>query len=248
MGKSGSVFGIVFDVDWAPDFVIDYTASLLIKHEIKATWFITHPSPAVERLKSFPELFELGIHPNFLENSTQGKSQKEVIEYCMSIVPQAVSMRTHAYYQSSLMFADISKHTHVTNDASIFMPLTPGLRPSRYYIGERYMNRIPVFWEDDNEMKKPDKAWSFNNELLIESGLKIFAFHPIHIFLNISSFCEYENLKSRFHAISNLSIKELNGFINTNCTGTRSCLESLLTHPTTKGNFYQVREIPELYR
>lgn len=248
MEKSGQVLGIVLDVDWAPDFVIEDTASLLIRHGVKATWFATHPSPAIEQLKSHPELFELGIHPNFLANSTQGNFQNEIIDYCMSVVPEAVSMRTHAYYQSSPMFAEISRRTSITNDASVFMPLTTSLRPGKYYIGGRYINRLPVYWEDDNEMKIPERKWSFSNEQLNEPGMKIFAFHPIHIFLNIASFNEYENLKAKHPDTSYLSFDELNGCRNLNSEGTRSCFESFLTNPAAQGNFYQIREIPDLYK
>ena len=196
---------IILDIDWAPDFIIDETASLLIQYGIKATWFITHASPAIERLKSHPELFELGIHPNFLANSTQGKTQKEIIGYCISIIPQAVSMRTHAYFQSSQIFSEISKSTTIDNDVSIFMPSTPDLRPSKHYINGRYLNRLPVFWEDDNAMKIPRRQWSFSNEYLLQPGMKIFAFHPIHIYLNVSSFSIYEALKSHYPDISRLN-------------------------------------------
>ena len=58
-------FLITVDIDWAPDIAIAATAKYLIENEVKATWFITHASPEVERLKEYPQLFELGVHPNF---------------------------------------------------------------------------------------------------------------------------------------------------------------------------------------
>ncbi len=63
---------ITLDVDWAPDFMIDAAAQALVDREVKATWFVTHASPAVERLREHPDLFELGIHPNFLAGSSHG--------------------------------------------------------------------------------------------------------------------------------------------------------------------------------
>ena len=61
---------LTFDTDWAPDYTIDYVSEKLEKAKIKSTWFITHDSPAIQRLVNNP-LFEVGIHPNFLSNSTQ---------------------------------------------------------------------------------------------------------------------------------------------------------------------------------
>ena len=56
---------ITVDIDWAPDSAISKTINYLIDNEVRATWFITHASPEVERLKEYPHLFELGVHPNF---------------------------------------------------------------------------------------------------------------------------------------------------------------------------------------
>ena len=54
---------ITFDVDWAPDCAIDFVVDALCKFNVKSTWFITHMSPAIERLMTMPTLFEIGIHP-----------------------------------------------------------------------------------------------------------------------------------------------------------------------------------------
>ena len=64
---------LTFDIDWAPDWAIDLTAGILREREVRATWFVTHESPAVDRLREDSELFELGIHPNFLPGSTQAR-------------------------------------------------------------------------------------------------------------------------------------------------------------------------------
>ena len=60
------VAALTFDIDWAPDWMIEEVASILIEHNVKTTWFVTHASPAIDKLRQMPELFELGIHPNRL--------------------------------------------------------------------------------------------------------------------------------------------------------------------------------------
>ena len=46
-----------------PDFMIDAVADALRASSVKSTWFVTHPSAAIERLSRRHDLFELGIHP-----------------------------------------------------------------------------------------------------------------------------------------------------------------------------------------
>ena len=77
---SKDAFIITVDIDWAPDFVMDELLETLISAAVKSTWFITHRSPLLEKLREQKSLVELGIHPNFLPQSTQGKSTDEVIK------------------------------------------------------------------------------------------------------------------------------------------------------------------------
>ncbi|MCX6671896.1 MAG: hypothetical protein NTX92_08260, partial [Euryarchaeota archaeon] len=56
---------ICIDTDWASDSIIKDIADYLIMNKIKSTWFITHDSPAIRKLLAKPDIFEVGIHPNF---------------------------------------------------------------------------------------------------------------------------------------------------------------------------------------
>ncbi len=60
---SDTVF-LTFDVDWACDEVFADTIDLVEQADVCATWFITHGTPLLERLRENPK-FGLGIHPNF---------------------------------------------------------------------------------------------------------------------------------------------------------------------------------------
>lgn len=79
---------LTFDIDWAPDFMIDFVAEGLTQRRVRATWFVTHASPAVEWLREHPDLFELGIHPNFAPGSTQGDSPEAVLRHCLRLEPR----------------------------------------------------------------------------------------------------------------------------------------------------------------
>jgi len=98
-------FVITFDIDWAPDFVIEEVASLLQQKGVRATWFVTHACAAVELLRERSDLFELGIHPNFLEGSSHGKTPMEVLSHLLTVVPEAIGIRSHAVVQSALCWS-----------------------------------------------------------------------------------------------------------------------------------------------
>lgn len=192
-GTQGAT-AITLDIDWAPDFVIDMVADILIEANVPATWFVTHASPAVDRLRERNDLFELGIHPNFLPNSSHGTTVPEVLAYCMDLVPDAVSMRSHALVQSSVILSYVMMETPIQFEASLFLPHATHLVPIVHHIGHRRLVRLPYWWEDDAEMLCPVPEWDVATTLS-SPGLKIFDFHPIHIVLNSASMTGYAELK-----------------------------------------------------
>jgi hypothetical protein len=185
---------VTLDVDWAPDFVIDYVSGLLIEKKVKSTWFITHDSPAIERLRQCPELFELGIHPNFKPGSTHGDNPQEVIAHCLSLAPKAKSLRTHSLFQSTPILDLIIKETPCTYDVSLFLPHTPCLRPVVYVRDVGRLIRIPYIWEDDFETSQSKPIWQIEPLLAIGQGLKVINFHPIHVYLNSKNLENYASL------------------------------------------------------
>lgn len=50
---------ITLDLDWSPDWLIRNIAVTLLAASVKATWFITHDSPAIQSLREHPEAFEI---------------------------------------------------------------------------------------------------------------------------------------------------------------------------------------------
>ena len=74
---------LTFDIDWCSDEVLSFTLDIIEKNNIKATFFVTHETLLLERMRDNPKI-ELGIHPNFnfLLNGDfrQGSSSKEVVQ------------------------------------------------------------------------------------------------------------------------------------------------------------------------
>lgn len=185
---------ITFDVDWAPDHVIDQVAETVLRFGLSATWFVTHSSPAVERLKRHPDAFELGIHPNFLPGSTHGSTYSEVLNHCVRLLPDAVSMRSHAVFQNGRLLSEIANSTRIRIECSTFLPEMPNVVPLKQHCSSRELLRVPFFWSDDYELGKPNTSWDVERLWSI-NGLQVYLFHPIHVFLNTTSMEHYETAK-----------------------------------------------------
>jgi len=213
-------FLLTFDVDWAPDFVIDEVVDFLLEKKLKATWFITHDSPSIRKILEHKEIFEFGLHPNFLSNSSQGTNEKEVMNNLRKIIPDSKIIRTHALFQSTYLFRNLVKNFDLKIDVSLLLPDTPNLQPHKIYFDEQNneLIRVPFFWEDDIEMYNPKKSLSMKSERYHVEGLKIFDFHPIHIFLNSNNMENYESLKKSKPLLS-LKPNEVKPFVNEKSTG-----------------------------
>lgn len=74
------------DIDWAHDDVLADTIDLVEEYRVPVTWFVTHDTPLLARLRSHPD-FELGIHPNFnfllSGDSRAGRNATEVVDRLM---------------------------------------------------------------------------------------------------------------------------------------------------------------------
>ena len=185
---------LTLDVDWAHDKILTETIDLLEEYEVKATWFITHQTSIIEKLRSNP-LFELGIHPNFnflLDGDDRnGKNSREVVERLLEIVPEAKSVRSHSLTQNSYLM-NLFCEFGLTHESNYLIPYQSRveLRGWKLWNG---LFRVPIFWEDDVELMFGLK----NNIDMVTNlkGLKVFNFHPIHIFLNSENIDRYQRAK-----------------------------------------------------
>jgi hypothetical protein len=184
---------LTFDIDWAHDQILQSTIDLVEQAEVAATWFVTHDTALLGRLRANSN-FELGIHPNFnflLQGDSQnGSNAEEVIDRLLKIVPEAKSIRTHSLVTSSPLLA-MFKEKGLTHDSSIFIPADSGININPYLDISKVI-RCPYFFGDYSSCIKETKDIFFAND-----NLSIYDFHPIHVFLNTESILRYE--KSRLY-------------------------------------------------
>lgn len=186
---------ITFDIDWAKDYMINHVIELCLKYNVKATFFATHHSDTLSRLRSYSDQFEIGLHPNFLPGSTQGNTEKEIFEYCKKLVPDAVSVRTHCVYQHGRLYDLLNKHFgERIIDSSICMPGLNNIQPFELYTPSGCLMRVPFFWADDYYLLGKQKLDP--NSLLDLDGCKVYMFHPVHIYQNTQNIEQYEKRKN----------------------------------------------------
>jgi hypothetical protein len=215
---------LTFDLDWAKDEQIYFLVDHLIKNEIKATFFLTHYSKAVQKILDQNELFEIGIHPNFLESSTQGRNFEEVIEFFSSWLSRPIGVRTHGLYTSSTYFIKIMKKCpSLQYDVSTYLPYADNIKPYQFEYAGRSIFKIPFNWEDDLEFEVSSPIWSIEGLVKKIDGSIILNLHPFHIFYNNAMISHYEEVKMNKVNI-NLVERRNNSF------GSFSMLNSLIKY------------------
>lgn len=213
---------LTFDLDWAHDRVIEHTVDLVETAGVPATWFVTHETPLIERLRANPS-FELGIHPNFLpllmqRDRVKGDDAAEVLDRLLAVVPEAKSVRSHSLVQSGRLLK-LFRDRGLTHDVNAFIPEQSGmtLRPWIDWFG---MVRAPYGWEDD--FWCATGCTSDMQTLLARDGINGFDFHPIHVFLNSESLARYEAARPFFQSPDRLASARFDG------AGTCTILQDLL--------------------
>lgn len=234
---------LTIDVDWAPDFMIDATAALLTDREVRATWFVTHRSPAIERLRERPDLFELGVHPNFLAGSSHGTTPEAVLAHCRELVPDAVSVRTHSLAQSTPLLdamaaaglrIECSLYTERLGNPPLFEQWTPG----------GTLVRVPFVWEDDLEARRPDPLWGLARLARAGAGLQVMDFHPVHVYLNSGTPAGYTRLKQSGRPVIDLCAEDCEGLVGDDA-GAGSTFVEAADHLAAAGGGRTIRQLVE---
>ena len=192
----GNSIFITIDTDWASDEVLEYTIDMLEENNVKATFFFTHETALLNRLYN-SSLFEIGIHPNFqyiLNGISEFANMRQALDAIMKVVPMAVSVRSHCLVQSSPLL-ELFFQSGLRYDVNLFLPWYSSmvLKPFTLPNG---LTRVPFFWEDDIQCTTSQRPQGWDaNQMLKSKGLKIFNFHPIHLFLNTENIKRYEQAK-----------------------------------------------------
>lgn len=224
--RAGSWTGkrvLSIDIDWAHDAVLEDTIDLIEQAAVKACFFVTHDSPLLARLRANP-LFELGLHPNF-DPLLRGEAVSSVSDIVMSlarVVPEAKVLRSHSMTTSG-RWLELYREAGITHLSNYLMYGDVNIHPFRQING---LVEAPVHFADDGLLfQRAMSEVSFNpdTELLASGkGLRVYNFHPIHLFLNSENLDRYS--ASRPYAEDPQALRRL----RFDGDGARAWLSSLL--------------------
>ena len=182
---------LTFDTDWLCDAFLETTIEILEEYDLSATFFATNESSLLKSLDQ--DRYEIALHPNFLDEKFEWRI--DALSILKEIYPEATGTRSHCLTFSSRMLPDL-KSLSIQYESNIFLfgqqYLLPVLRAKNFW-------SLPFFWSDDKYL---ELAYSFKKPEffdLKEKGLKVYNFHPVHIFLNTDRVNRYENSRITFN-------------------------------------------------
>ena len=175
------IVAITSDIDWASDEVISYMLEILGEYDIRATLFCTHDISSVNGI----EKHELAIHPNFFG----GKTEVEVLKELKAIFPEAKGIRAHCLYHHSRLFP-IYREFGIEYDSNYFT-LNQTVYP---FYAPHDILRIPIFFSD-NWYISTHRDFTLASTDMQSQSLRVFDFHPSHIFLNRYEMSNVETTK-----------------------------------------------------
>ena len=216
---------LTFDIDWAPDFAILHCLDILEKANISATFFATHQTPINTEITRKGHI--LGIHPNFLPNTSQGSDTQSIIRECLSYAPDAWCMRTHSLVQSSPLLHEIFLNfPQLKLDVSLLMHRSQYAHKCNWEFEGVSFERLLYNWEDDAEFSR--QKFGDSKELFF-GELTVCDFHPIHVFLNSSDGNEYKKLQDKMYGfpLQKMNMETAISLQN-NGVGVRDHLEMIL--------------------
>jgi len=171
---------LTVDTDWAPKECVLDLLDLLSGSNVKATFFCTSELDA-ETLAGH----DTGVHPNFQGPSQDEQAVSREISNCLTRFPAAQGLRSHALLTSTrhcLILRD--RFPDIRYTSNYYMPDVPGLQP---FISQAEIPEFPIYWMDHLHLERYGRIDT--QQILKETkkpGLKVFDFHPYHIYINSS--------------------------------------------------------------
>lgn len=177
---------ITIDIDWCPDELVEMVVRALNEHNVKATFFATHPITINGH--------EISLHPNY---STVDK-YKETITKLHDLFPYSKGVRSHRLTTDEILLS-IYKELGIAYESGYVMMNMKNIQP--FYL-EHDILEIPIFYMDRlhfDQQRFYKKGFSITSMNLNSAGLKVFDFHPIHIFINTNKTELYQKAKKYYH-------------------------------------------------
>ena len=224
--RSEPVFAVTADMDWASEACIETLIATCAAFSIKPMLFVTHDSPAISAAARAGRV-DVGIHPNFLPDSSHGSVPAAVIKHVLQLAPRARASRGHCFASSSHIIKALHE-AGIDYDGGPLAFRQQGLTPIRHHSG---LLHLPVFWEDDVHWgAMPDWNFEMWETEFLKPGLKVVNIHPFFFKLNIPNASFYQQHKAQIQTLTDEDAERLK-FQGDGCTGfTRKMLSFISRH------------------
>lgn len=200
---------ITLDTDWVPVPIMDYVLDRIIPPDLPATFFVTNSYP--ELLNSRRHEYELAPHTNPVELN-EDEITRELERKIALCVKKPSGHRGHSLYWTERL-RPLFRDYGIRYDSSTMMYLESDIRPFR--VGYDLL-QIPLFFMDFFHFEycgfNGTDPFSLNNLQLEKKGLKVFDFHPIHLYLNTPNLDFYASVKAHYQQPEKLAALRYEGY------------------------------------
>ena len=199
------MIAITFDIDWAPDTIVDELISLLNDYSVPATFFCTnftkdHSKKSSSLNGRVNQQSEIALHPNFQHENNYEKEWDEIL----TIYPTAKGWRSHNGVSGwPIMKAAMERGLHYEVFSSVFSNYVEPSQVNRalpsYYVF------TTAFW-DSHMLHDLGFSWSLKDlpqKSLFKDSDKIFVmgFHPNILYYDMRAINEYDARKFSYHIV-----------------------------------------------
>lgn len=205
---------LTFDSDWCPSMVLELVLDMLdAAGGYKGVFFLTNrlEESLMARLRDNKNI-QIGIHPN-LRFYDPGFSIDTVIDNLINEIPEATACRIHRL----IWWPAIAKKLKVNGilyDSSVIMPYNPSIIPYRVH----GIFQFPIYFGDSYFMIRETPFSGFSSVFKRDAMLRVFNFHPIHIYANTTCDNDWQTIKKVLHnkdklreAVEKIAVKNKKG-------------------------------------
>jgi peptidoglycan/xylan/chitin deacetylase (PgdA/CDA1 family) len=220
---------LTFDVDFAPDYMLDHVLTILARADVPATFYATHHSEVLRELAAVGK-HEVGLHPYTGPATTQGENLEAIVDDLRRSYPEAVGTRFHVLHHSYRDLLTLGR-LGLQYDVSTLRFGTPYLLPAHHR--DLGLVLLTYSWEDgiSENAGIPLRLETLDVE---SPGLKIFNFHPMNVFINGSNSEARLTFMAENPDLLNCP-REVAEQHRRKDAGAESLLEALLEHLTLRG-------------
>jgi hypothetical protein len=180
---------LTLDTDWAPESMVAAVLQKLATHNIPATIFATGPYDCL--LQADPKLVQVGLHPAVRHIDDLVPAIKSLL----AVYPNATAVRTHCLAHASKYWR-LFFENGIKTSSNIFLPGCHVKKPIHYWPG---ITEHPITFMDDYRITLEGPKMCLADIDIDTDGLRVIAFHFIHIYLNSSTLEDYNKAKPFLH-------------------------------------------------